>query len=84
VGFRRNGDASLKMILVGVWVRLQHPDRPQTVDPVNPSRPLVYPVQLVDDVASRVRSVVDADDFVGVGIRRNATAYLDPIACCLA
>jgi len=72
------------MILVGVWVRLQHPDRPQTVDPVNPSRPLVYPVQLVDDVASRVRSVVDADDFVGVGIRRNATAYLDPIACCLA
>ena len=82
--FRKNDDASLTMILVAVWVRLQHPDLLQTIDPVSPSRPLVYPVQQVDGVVVQVGSAVDADDFVGADTRRNATAYLDPIACCLA
>jgi hypothetical protein len=84
VEFRRNGDASLTMILVAVWVRLRPPGLLRTVDPISPSRPLVYPVQQVDDVASQVGSAVDADDSVEAGIRRNETACPDPIACCLA
>jgi hypothetical protein len=72
------------MILVVVWVRLQLPDLLQTIGPVSPSRPLVYPVQQVDDAASRVGSAVDADDSAEADTRRNATAYPDPIACCLA
>jgi hypothetical protein len=82
--FRKNGDASLTMILVVVWVRLQLPDLLQTIDPVNPSRPLVYPVQQVDAVVVQVGFAVDAGDSVEADTRRNATACLDPIACCLA
>jgi len=84
VEFRKNDDASLTMILVAVWVRLQPLDLLQTIDLVNPSRQPVYPVQLTDAVASQVGSAVDADDSVGADTRRNATACLDPIACCLA
>jgi len=84
VEFRKNGDASLTMILVAEWVRLQLPDHLQTIDPVNPSRLLVYPIQQVDDAAFRVGSAVDAGGSVEADTRRNATACLDPTACCLA
>jgi hypothetical protein len=84
VEFRKNGDASLRMILVAEWVRLQLPDLLRTIDPVNPSRLLVYPVQLIDAVAFLEGSAADADGSAGADIRRNATTCLDPTACCLA
>lgn len=56
----------------------------QTIDLVDPSRPQVCPVQLIDVVAFLARFAVVAGDFVEADTRHIATACLDPIAYCLA
>jgi len=72
------------MMLVEVWVRLLPLDHLRKADLKGPNRRLVYLVLLADVVAFQAISVAVAGGSVATDTRHTATAYLDPIACCLA